>query len=136
MLGSPYETERDILETYNFIKKYCPNFIAYQTVPFPGTEIWDYALKNKIIKEKMYDKKQKEFIDIDTSYLLTKEITKDRFIELFNKVNSLKIKQRQRKVLEAFVKHSYKIIKELFNPYFLKKAWVLRRKFIRRIFGK
>lgn len=136
MLGSPYETEEDIMKTYEFIKKYCPNFIAYQTVPLPGTEIWDYALKQGIIKQDMYENEQKEFIDIDTSYLLTKEIPEKRFVELFNKVNSLKVKQNQRKILESFLKRPFLILKELFNPYFLKKAYSLRRQFIRRISGR
>ena len=98
--------------------------------------MWDYAVKNKIINENMYEKEQKEFIDIDSSYLLTKEISKSRFIELFSKINSLKVKDNQKKVLEAFTKRPLSVIKELFNPYFLKKSLLLRRQFIRRVFGK
>ncbi len=135
MIGSPNETEEDIMETYDFIKNYCPNFIAYQTVPFPGTNVWEYAIKNKIIKEDMYDNKNKEFIDIDTNYLLTKDITKKRFAVLFNKINSLKVKQRRKTVFSALREKPFEILKELKNPYLLRKAFNLRREFIRRIFG-
>lgn len=135
MIGSPTETEEDIMKTYNFIKNYCPNFIVYQTVPFPDTDVWDYAVKNKIIKEDMYDNKNKEFIDIDTDYLLTNNMTKEKFTQLFNKINSLKVKQRQRTVLSALKEKPFEILKELGNPYFLRKIYNLKREFARRILG-
>jgi hypothetical protein len=84
----------------------------------------------------MYEDSNKEFIDTDASYLLTKNISKERFTQLFKKINSLKVKQRQNQVVQAFRKRPVKIFGQLFNPMFLRKAYSLRRAFVRRVFGK
>jgi len=47
MAGNPHETEEQLLETYDFIKDYRNSpFLSpltYISVPFPGTEFWDFA---------------------------------------------------------------------------------------------
>lgn len=128
MLGSPYETKEDMEKTYKFIKDYCEgNFIIYQTIPYPGTEIWEYAIKNNIIKTGIYEKPTKEFVDLDSKYLLTKEVSIKEFEAIFEKVNRLKRKREK----EISIKNIN--LRAILNPLLLKKAWVLRKRFLKRI---
>lgn len=52
LLGSPNETEEDLIESLEFIKSYrnTPYFtpLSYIATTFPGTEFWDYAITNNI----------------------------------------------------------------------------------------
>jgi len=50
MIGSPTETREDILETIKFIKKLNPDYIHVSiTTPFPATDLYILALKEKVI---------------------------------------------------------------------------------------
>ena len=52
IIGSPYETRAEILDTYNFIKESGIDFAdTFLLTPFPGTPIWDYAMTNGIVSE-------------------------------------------------------------------------------------
>jgi anaerobic magnesium-protoporphyrin IX monomethyl ester cyclase len=59
MIGSPHETEDDLRQTLEFIRKFRrnPYFspLVYVASAFPGTELWSYA-KNKGINVEDYDK--------------------------------------------------------------------------------
>ena len=59
MIGSPHETEDDLRQTLEFIRRFRrnPYFspLVYVTSAFPGTELWSYA-KNKGINVDDYDK--------------------------------------------------------------------------------
>ena len=135
MVGSPYETLDDMKKTYEFIKKNCRNhFIVYQSIPFPGTEIWDYAIKNKIVNFDYYDKKTKDFVDIDTDILLTKEISKENFKEMFYKIKYLYVAENKSLLLRKFLLLRPRHIIVFFNKRFIKKAFNLRKQFIKRVF--
>lgn len=135
MIGSPHETLEDIKETYNFIKNYCRNnFIIYQVIPFPGTDIWDYAIEEKIISKNYYDKKTKDFVDIDLNLLLSKNISKEEFKEMFDNIKSLYLSENKNilsnKLFSLRLRHLLKFI----HPLFLKKSFALRKQFLKRIF--
>jgi anaerobic magnesium-protoporphyrin IX monomethyl ester cyclase len=52
VIGSPDETRAEILETLKFIKEIKPGlFDVYVLTPFPGTPVWDLALKKKLVSE-------------------------------------------------------------------------------------
>lgn len=54
IIGSPIETKENVLETYNFIKKYkIDNFAVFTLTPYPGTKTWDYALEHGLVSEHM-----------------------------------------------------------------------------------
>lgn len=55
MVGLPTETREDIMKTYNLMKELEPNEIYLSTYkPNPGTELYDYIVKNKgISKEEL-----------------------------------------------------------------------------------
>jgi radical SAM superfamily enzyme YgiQ (UPF0313 family) len=50
IIGTPIDTKETILETLNFIKKSkLDSFNVFLLIPFPGTPLWDYAIKKKLI---------------------------------------------------------------------------------------
>lgn len=54
IIGSPKETSDQILDTYNFIGQNDLDFAdTYLLTPFPGTPIWDDALKRKLVSNHM-----------------------------------------------------------------------------------
>ena len=136
MIGSPYETLKDMGETYEFIKTNCEkNFIVYQTIPFPGTEIWNYAVRNKIIGKDFYDEKRKEFVDFDIDLLLTKEVSKEEFKKIFNKTKEMYAKRNRSVILKKIIKLRPRHIVAFLSPKFRKKAGILKKQFIKRVFS-
>lgn len=136
MIGSPGETEEDIIQTHDFIKEHCPNAIVYQTIPFPGTQIWEYAVKNKIIEDDFYDHKQKDWIDVDTKYLLTNKISPERFTYWFYKIRFLYVPSTRSGSLKKLSKIKFRNIQGFFSILFIKKALILKGPFIKRVFVK
>lgn len=54
VIGSPRETAAQIQQTLNFIKQNNLDFAdTYLLTPFPGTPIWDYARKRKLVSNQM-----------------------------------------------------------------------------------
>lgn len=52
VIGSPLETEKQIMDTYNFIKRSNLDlFDIYLLTPYPGTPVWEYAKEKKIVGE-------------------------------------------------------------------------------------
>ena len=93
IIGSPHETLEDMNETYSFIlNQDVTSFMIYQTVAYPGTEIWKYALKNRLIREDMYEHEMREFLESDANYLLTKEVSKEDFNKIYQKIRALNMK--------------------------------------------
>ncbi|MBU3913363.1 MAG: hypothetical protein KKE50_04680, partial [Nanoarchaeota archaeon] len=134
MIGSPYETLEDMEKTEDFIRNYCKErFILYQTIAYPGTEVWNYALKNKIIQEDMYERKTKEFITKDARYLLTKEVSRENFEKIYKRINSLHTKKAGLDIAESLRNIKLKNMIFMLNLTFIKKAINLRKRFLNRI---
>lgn len=54
VIGSPDETESEMMETYNFIKKNRLDLVdIYVLMPLPGTPVWQYALERKLVSKDM-----------------------------------------------------------------------------------
>lgn len=137
MLGSPHETLKDMEETYNFIKENCKDsFIIYQVIAFPGTEIWDYAIKNKLISKNYYEDKPKEFIGVDTGILLSKEVSKEDFKRMFYKIRGLHINKKRISFLKRMLTLKPEQIKKFFSIKFIKKVFNLRIQFIKRVLNR
>jgi len=50
MVGIPYETEADIRQTMDFIRRLRPDSLNLCTfTPYPGTELYEYVLQNKLM---------------------------------------------------------------------------------------
>ncbi|MBS1266382.1 MAG: Ribosomal protein S12 methylthiotransferase RimO [Candidatus Woesearchaeota archaeon] len=55
MIGNPKETHNTVMQTINFAKKLDPDYIHFSiTTPFPATDLYTMALKEKIIKKDVW----------------------------------------------------------------------------------
>jgi radical SAM superfamily enzyme YgiQ (UPF0313 family) len=137
MIGSPHETLEDMEKTYQFIKKYSKDsFAIHQVVALPGTEVWEYAIKNKILKRDFYDHPQKDFTDISVDLLLSKEVSKKDFEKIFHKIKSLHVDKTRMDILKKLGTFRFRHFKAFFNPMFIKKSSLLRERFMKKIFDK
>lgn len=118
IIGSPDETREEILETLNFIKKSKLDLFEINVLmPLPGTPIWDYALKRKLVSADM----NWEMLDIDfannyKNYIILSEII-DR--EELKRLYDLFMKERKKRALILKLKYLYKRPKEIL--FYLKK---------------
>ena len=90
MIGMPHETEKDLKDTYEFIREYISDrFVIAMMTPLPNTPIWDYAIKNNLIKEDLYEKEDRKFLDFDENYSLSLDVSPEILKEYWNKILSL-----------------------------------------------
>jgi len=125
ILGSPGEKEEDMKKTIQFAKDpNLDNIQAYQATPLPGTELWATALKQKSIKEDFYEYPDRgNVLALNKEMVLSKEVTPDRFVELFKEFQGV---MKLKNYLEDKPKFEIKMIKYFFYPRFFLKVW--RRK--------
>jgi magnesium-protoporphyrin IX monomethyl ester (oxidative) cyclase len=112
IIGSPQESREDILQTLSFIKQNKLNsFDIYVLTPFPGTPVWDYAIKKNLVSEDMnWDRLNVNFgASHNNAIILSEKLTKDEIYELF--------------LLFAKIKRNIKIKKSLKNPKSLLKLF-------------
>lgn len=86
IIGSPYETEIEILQTLNFIKKSkLDGFDIYILIPFPGTPVWDYAESMGLVSEKMdFNRLSVNFSDsYEQAINLSENLSKEEIYRLF-----------------------------------------------------
>ena len=88
IIGSPEETEADIMETMRFIKT--SKLDLFETVvltPYPGTPIWEYALKKGIVSNDMDWERLNVFYlsNHKNAIVLSDKINRERLKELFLK---------------------------------------------------
>jgi len=96
MLGAPVETVEDVKLTYNLVKKIKPdNWIVYTTTPFPGNHLYEYALKNNLLrvsKSEEFDNamnKRNGFMPLELKNLSGEDLRKysnkiDRYMLLYS----------------------------------------------------
>ena len=54
IIGAPDETEEEVIQTYDFIKKSRLDTVTVnRLIPFPGTPVWEYALEKGLVSETM-----------------------------------------------------------------------------------
>lgn len=129
MIGSPGETEEDLKMTYEMVKDPKIKVLNVNvTMPFPGTVLWHDALRDKIYPPDFYEKG----ISVSPTkpnfdYLMTKEISKEKFEEYFNKFTKL-IEKKEREYKTIFKPTD---IKFFFSYRFLKKL-VKKREIVKQ----
>lgn len=91
VIGSPLETEKQIMDTYDFIKRSDLDlFDIYLLTPYPGTPVWEYAKEKSLVSEES---------DFDWSRLSlnTYDMSEDKIISLSETL-------RKKKLLEYYKK--------------------------------
>jgi magnesium-protoporphyrin IX monomethyl ester (oxidative) cyclase len=86
IIGSPHETEEDILETLRFINiSPLSGFSLYTLVPYPGTPIWEYAKQRNLVSDSMsWDKLALNIHEARNEVvILSEKISKEKLYELY-----------------------------------------------------
>ncbi len=98
IIGSPKETEEDILKTYSFIannlhSNKLSSFSFGPLLPFPGTLIWQHAVSNGFINPErfIWDSLDVDVRNFDRSayQILSTDISNEKFYYYFNKIREL-----------------------------------------------
>ena len=122
VIGSPQESKEDILETYNFIKNNPVSlFDVYVLTPYPGTNIWQYALRKNLVSNDMdWSKLNVNFNkNIEGSIILSEILNKKEVVKLYKKFKLLRLWKNSKNVwftpqIFDLPKMFFKLIKEHF----------------------
>jgi len=130
IIGSPGETEEDLQKTFDFIKD--PNLSSvqvYQATPLPGTELWERAIKDKIISEDFYEYENRgKVLEFNPEAVLTKEMSKEIFAKWLKKFRD---EMSRKNYIEDKLRFNMRLLKYFFSPRLLKKLW-FRKKYLLR----
>jgi radical SAM superfamily enzyme YgiQ (UPF0313 family) len=86
MIGLPFETEADIVETAHFCRKVQARSLSLAIfVPYHGTHLRDLCIEHGFIEDRMYE----EIAIIDQSTLTMPQLSQEKIRELYYRFNSL-----------------------------------------------
>lgn len=95
VIGSPHETERQIMETYEFIKNSRLDlFDVYFLTPYPGTPIWDYAKQKGLVSNEMKDWKRLDvnaYRDFSRVIFVSEKIPSHKLIAIYKKFRKMRL---------------------------------------------
>lgn len=117
MLGHPGETKKQVEETVNFILKNKFKIVGVSIpTPFPGSKLWDYAVKDKVVNKKFIDRFAAGEFGLGYAGVYPVYCPKTLSLEW--------LYQYRRKIMRSFyLRPGYilnRIISDLFSPYRLK----------------
>jgi radical SAM superfamily enzyme YgiQ (UPF0313 family) len=121
IFGLPGETNETIKETIKFINKVNPDYANfYCAIPFPGTEFWDYAIKNNYLLTRDWSKFEINNAIISYPNLKASEIQNAK------RMAFIKFYFRQNKIAEVLNKHKISEYKKLIKDgYTFFREWVM-----------
>ncbi len=93
IIGSPTETEKEMMDTYHFIEKSKLSFVdIYVLTPYPGTPVWDTAKAKGLVVDRMnWDRLNVNFeINHKDAVILSETVDRKRLYQIY------KIFRRQR----------------------------------------
>jgi len=103
IIGSPYETGEQIMRTYHFIRhSKLDLFDIYLLTPYPGTPVWDYALKRGLVNNDMTDWSCLDvnaYRNPEKAVILSEVLDKPDILKYYNKFRFLRLRRNIIKVL-------------------------------------
>ncbi len=124
IIGSPREEKKDILETFNFIKRSrLDGFNAYILTPYPGTPVWDYARAKGLVSEDMdWDTLNVNFKDNSSSFIvLSEKLSRTELRGLFNKFDryskTTSAKKETLRLIKKGIRHPFQTVNFLKRGY-------------------
>jgi len=115
VIGSPDETEEEILQTLDFIKSSrLTNFEVYILSPFPGTQIWETAKNRGFVSNSMdWGKLAVDSNSRLEDRIILSKIPVKRLLELYNLFTYEKRKRRTLYRIKTAIKNPLLIFKKL-----------------------
>ena len=88
IIGSPDETETEMMDTYDFIRKSKLSFVdIYVLTPYPGTPVWDFAKSLGLVSDDMdWDILNVNFeLNHPNAILLSNTVNRKRLYQIYKK---------------------------------------------------
>jgi radical SAM superfamily enzyme YgiQ (UPF0313 family) len=88
VIGSPEETEADIMETYAFIRDNPLSLVdVYVITPYPGTAIWEYAKKRELVSDDMDWAKLNINFEVNSknAIILSETLSREKILALYKR---------------------------------------------------
>jgi len=124
LFGSPDETEKEIMDTYRFVKKSPIAFFDLNIFsPLPGTPVWDIAKKKGLVSDTSMQwghLNYKFMTDPSQAIILSETLTHAQLLRLFRKFRRLRLW----KAIKAFPKSPWRneipllALKKIFRMFF------------------
>jgi len=141
MIGSPYETEADVLKTIDFIQELGLDQVGVcVTTPFPGTELWEYGKQKGLITADKWDERLWGFHDVnEENYqdkIMLADMDQETFFRCYTKLHDLSLSLDRKKEIKKWLKRPYNLrilavyIKGIIKPH---KKRLKRR--LKKLFG-
>jgi radical SAM superfamily enzyme YgiQ (UPF0313 family) len=127
IIGSPEETEEDIMQTLELIRdKNLNQCSIFQLTPLPGTPVWEYAKQKGFVSDSPdFDLTKLYMSDFKSAMVLTDRITPERFKFLFDLLQKERKKKMQRGLFSVVKNIRFHHLKYILNLDFIKKtAWL------------
>jgi len=126
VIGSPDETESEMMETYDFIKKNKLGLVdIYVLMPLPGTPVWQYALERKLVSEDMDWAKLNVNFEINhkRSIVVSELYTREQMYGFYKKFRKLRLYTNLKNIwrspfLADLPRYIFKIIYSKFIMFF------------------
>jgi len=126
IVGSPGEKIEDLKETFKFLESpYLNSATIFCATPLPGTELWDYAIKNGMIKKDYYESSNRANCrKINEEAILSKDISKEE-LEKWHALMTEKAKNKDS--IKNKLHFDISMIKFFFYPRLYVKLWKKRK---------
>ena len=88
IIGSPDETEKEMMDTYDFIRKSKLSFVdIYVLTPYPGTPVWDFAKSRDLVSDDMDWSKLNVNFDVNhaNAIILSESLNRERLYQIYRK---------------------------------------------------
>ena len=88
IIGSPDETEKEMMDTYDFIRKSKLSFVdIYVLTPYPGTPVWDFAKSRDLVSDDMDWSKLNVNFDVNhaNAIILSETMNRERLYQVYKK---------------------------------------------------
>ena len=86
MIGSPTETEKDVMKTIKFMKKLKADYMHITiTTPYPATGLYELALREKVLKKDYWLEFAKNPTPLFVPHIWDKEMPREKLFYLLKK---------------------------------------------------
>lgn len=93
VIGAPDETEKEIMDTYDFINKSRLDFVdIYVLTPLPATPLWEYALRRNLVSSTMdWSRLNVNFeVNMNKAVIVSEKLSREQIRTIYRKFRYLR----------------------------------------------